>query len=106
MTEAEREYKSIAASLAAKGVADSQMFGMPCLKIGGKAFAGFYENAMVFKLTGDAHESALSTKGAHLFDPMDGRPMKEWVVVPAKLSKEWPQLANDAMEYVAKGKKK
>ena len=102
----QKKYDEIAASLATDGAAKSQMFGMPCLKIGGKAFAGLEEDAMVFKLTGDAHKRALALSGAHLFDPAGGRPMKEWVVVPAKLAKEWSQLASDAMDYVAQAKKK
>jgi hypothetical protein len=32
----------------------SRMFGMPCGNINGKAFAGLYQDDMVFKLGGDA----------------------------------------------------
>ena len=59
-----------------------KMFGMPCVNIGGKAFAGLYQDDMVFKLGGDAHAKALALKGSHLFDPSGaGRAMKAWVVV-------------------------
>ena len=37
----------------------SQMFGKPCIKINKKAFVCFFENEMVFKLTGDMHSEAL-----------------------------------------------
>src|SRR5690348_15926393 len=63
----------------------SKLFGIPCLKSDrGKAFAGFYQEAMVFKLGGAAHAKALALPGAQLFDPMHGRPMKAWVEVPAE----------------------
>jgi hypothetical protein len=81
------------------GVTASKMFGMPTLKVGGKAFAGNHDGDMVFKLSGDAHARALAIPGAHLFDPMGGRPMKEWVVVPASQAAEWAHLAEAALEY-------
>ena len=86
-----------ATSPAARGM----MFGMPCLKQGGKAFAGYYKGAMVFKLGGAAHTRALALAGAQLFDPMGGRPMKEWVVVPAEHAAQWLALTRDAQAYVA-----
>lgn len=77
------------------------MFGMPCLKQNGKAFAGYYRGAMVFKLGGGAHAQALTFAGAALFDPMGGRPMKEWVVVPSEHAAQWLALAREARDYVA-----
>src|SRR6476620_3438699 len=65
------------------GIARSQMMGMPCLKVRGKMFAGYWRDAMVFKLVGTARAEAIKLKGAHLFDPSEmNRPMKEWVVIP------------------------
>jgi hypothetical protein len=86
-----------ATSAAVRGM----MFGMPSLKQGGKAFAGYYQGAMVFKLSGAAHARALTLSGSHLFDPMGGRPMKEWVVVPVEHATQWLALARDAQGYVA-----
>lgn len=51
-----------------KTAEESQMFGKPCFKINGKAFVSFFENSMVFKLTGEAHKEALSLDGSQLFD--------------------------------------
>ena len=80
----------------------SKMFGMPCLKNDtGKAFAGFYQEAMVFKLGGEVHTKALALPGARLFDPMHGRPMKAWVEVPAEHAALWLELARQAHSYVA-----
>ena len=83
----------------------SKMFGMPCLKnSNGKAFAGYTDGAMVFKLAGASHTEALALSGANLFDPMGGRPMKEWVVVPAEHSTRWIEFARDAFDYVTGNK--
>jgi hypothetical protein len=78
-------------------IVGASMFGMPSMKRrGGKAFAGLYGEDMVFKLQGDAHESALALKGAHLFEPMAGRPMKAWVQVPPTHETQWADLARKA----------
>lgn len=37
----------------------SQMFGKPCLKANTKAFGCFFQDAMVFKLSGDNHKKAI-----------------------------------------------
>jgi TfoX/Sxy family transcriptional regulator of competence genes len=107
MKSAEETYNALAAKLAENNadVKISQMFGMPSLKIKGKAFAGVYEDAMIFKLTGEAHKRALAEPGAKLFEPMAGRPMKEWVEVPFSSSKKWETYAVEALEYVSKLKK-
>ncbi len=79
----------------------SKMFSMPCLKNElGKVYAGFYQEGMVFKLGAPEHAEALALAGAHLFDPGMGRPMKEWVVVPADHARRWLALAQAAMKYV------
>jgi TfoX/Sxy family transcriptional regulator of competence genes len=89
------------------GVARAPMFGMPTLKVNGKAFAGLSEGEMTFKLDSQARQAALAIEGARFFDPMGmGRPMKEWVQVPAAQSSKWLELAGQAYSYVAtlKGK--
>lgn len=96
------EYDNVVAEMVASSPSkSSKMFGMPCLKNElGKAYAGFTEESMVFKLTNPAHAEALALSGAHLFDPGMGSPMKEWVVVPAEHSARWLELARAAMKYV------
>ncbi len=87
-----------------KGIAkseQSQMFGKPCFKINGKAFVCFFQNTMVFKLSGDSHHEALSLDGAKLFDPSGkNRPMKEWVQVPYVYQDKWKKFAVAAFDYV------
>jgi len=100
---AEARYTEIVDDLVAKNdnVQATKMMGMPSVKRAGKLVAGFVpdEDVMVFKLP-DAkdREQALELKGAHLFEPMQGRQMKEWVVVPKAHEREWwPKLAERAL---------
>lgn len=80
---------------------ESQLFGKPCFKINGKAFICFFQNEMVFKLTGDTHSEALNFDGSKLFDPSGKkRPMKEWVQVPFDYNEHWKKFAQEAMKYV------
>jgi len=95
-------FRTIGESLAAEHplVAPGKMFGMPCLKTGKKVFAGLRGDTMTFKLRGAPHGRALALDGARLFDPMGGRPMKEWVQVPLAQSDAWRSLAAEALRYV------
>jgi hypothetical protein len=96
------QYDALATALSAQGRAVAgRMFGMPVLKAGGKAFAGYVAGSMTFKLAEPQRSRALGLAGAMLFDPMGGRPMREWVQVPAAAASEWPELAEAARTYVA-----
>jgi hypothetical protein len=103
-TESPRErYDAIVERLVREqmGVVAAKMMGMPCMKADGKMFAGFSEEAMVFKLGGEAHARALGLAGAHVFDPSKmGRPMKEWVQVPFTHADGWDKLVEAALGYV------
>lgn len=102
-TDARAEYDAIAEEMAATTpTIRGTMFSMPCLKTGSKVYAGFYRGAMVFKLTGKDHQAALALTGAALFDPASGRPMREWVVVPAQHVAQWQPLAEAAFHYVSR----
>jgi hypothetical protein len=96
--DAQLAYERIAAALGGSlGATPGKMMGMPTLYLGGKAFAGLFGDAMVFKLAGEAHAGALALPGAVLFDPSGmGRPMKAWVRVPLEQASAWPALAESA----------
>jgi hypothetical protein len=80
-----------------RDVVKASMFGMPGIKRrGGKAFCGLYGDDMIFKLQGEDHARALDLKGAHLFEPMAGRPMKAWVQVPPEHETQYPDLGRAA----------
>jgi hypothetical protein len=95
---------TIADDLAAshEDVHRTKMFGAPCIKVKGKAFAAFSQGRMVYKLRGDAHAEALALPGAALFDPSgQGHPMREWVTLPIAEADHWERLAEDALAYVS-----
>ena len=99
MTESHKIYLEIGNSISDSE--ESQMFGKPCFKINKKAFVCFFEDEMVFKLTGDSHSEALSLDGSQLFDPSKkGRAMKEWVQVPFDYAEDWTRFTEGALEYV------
>lgn len=101
MTQEEQLYTSIGQHL--EQAEQSQMFGKPCFKINGKAFISFFQNEMVFKLTGENHSDALSLDSSKLFDPSGkGRAMKEWVQVSYDDKNQWETFAKAAMDYVSK----
>ncbi|XZF15513.1 hypothetical protein ACTHGU_05210 [Chitinophagaceae bacterium MMS25-I14] len=84
-----------------------KMFGAECIKLtNGKAVAMFWRDHIVVKLNAADKEKALQLKGAKLFDPMDGRPMKEWVQVPFSYADQWRELAEKSTQYVISQLKK
>jgi hypothetical protein len=96
--------KLVLAFAETSGIVAGQMFGKPCLKINGKAFVAQHLETVVFKLHAPMHTKALSIKGATLWDPSGkGRPMKEWVAVPASESKRFMGFAKAALKYVSSG---
>lgn len=100
MTSEQDLYLSIGRAI--DGAVESQMFGKPCFKVNGKAFMSFFENEMVFKLSGTAHEEALSLEGSKLFDPSGkNRPMKEWVQISNTNSASWKHFALEAFSYLS-----
>ena len=58
------------------------MFGYPALFLNGNMFAGTFQDKIVARLSEPDRERALKA-GSRQFSPMPGRPMKEYVVVPA-----------------------
>lgn len=93
-------FEALAEDLVARGARRSQMFGMPVLKAGDKVFAGTFGDAMTFKLGPEDLETARTLSGVEAFEPMKGRPMKEWVLVPLAQAKRWQDLAERAFAYV------
>jgi hypothetical protein len=75
MTEEEKLYLSIGQKI--EGTEQSQMFGKPCFKINGKVFICFFQNEMVFTLTGNIHQEALSLGSSQLFDPSEKKKNNE-----------------------------
>jgi len=90
-------YDALAEDFVARGAKKSQMFGMPVLKKGDKVFCGTFGDAMTFKLgSPEEAEAAMGRTGVEPFEPMQGRAMRAWVLVPLEHSRAWKKLAEQA----------
>ena len=66
-----------------------QMFGYPAAFVNGHLFMSLFQDDFVLRLPDDARERM---KGAKPFEPMPGRAMTSYVVVPASLTKKKTEL--------------
>lgn len=101
---ASEEYLSFAEQFAREypEVSAGAMFGMRCLKRGGKAFLGGYADGLVVKLADADRDAAHGLPGVEAFDPSGrGRPMRNWVVLGPSLRESWDHYA--AAAYRAAG---
>ena len=62
-----------------------QMFGYPAGFVNGNMFMSLHQENMVLRLPDEPRAELLAMEGAATFEPMAGRPMKEYVTVPAAL---------------------
>jgi len=69
-----------------------KMFGYSCVFAKGNMFAGLHEAGMVLRLADEQRAEFLRLKGAQHFEPLPGRVMREYVVVPRVLLNEPEQL--------------
>ena len=86
------------------GAEPKKMFGYSCVFAKGNMFAGLHEAGMVIRLPDDQRAEFLRLKGAEQFEPMPGRVMREYVVVPGVLLNAPDQLrkwAEKSLAYVS-----
>jgi RNA polymerase sigma factor (sigma-70 family) len=62
-----------------------QMFGYPACVLRGNLFMSLHEDSLILRLADTDRAEFLSRYDSSLFEPMPGRPMKEYVVVPPAL---------------------
>lgn len=63
-----------------------QMFGFPAYFANGNMFTGIFEDVIILRLSdADREELRASYDEATPFEPMEGRPMREYLVVPESL---------------------
>lgn len=63
------------------GVKRSQMFGYANAFLNGHMLAGLFQDQMMVRLSEADRAKAIEAGGA-IFEPMKGRPMREYVVLP------------------------
>jgi hypothetical protein len=59
-----------------------QMFGYPAAFIGGNLVTSLHEDRWIVRLPDDARGRLLELDGAGPFEPMPGRPMKGFAILP------------------------
>lgn len=59
-----------------------KMFGHPCAFVGGNLFTGLHQENVIVRLAEKDRLAAIGKQGARLFEPMSGRPMREYIVLP------------------------
>lgn len=100
----ERRFWAIAEPLLDRaGITRSTMMGFPCLRLDGDFFASCDRGTgdLVVKLD-EARVSELIAAGrAEPFAP-NGRRFREWAVVPARRSRSWPGLLDEALDAAAR----
>ncbi len=58
------------------------MFGNVSAFVNGNMFLGLYGNDLFLRLSDEDRRELLKKKGASLFEPMKGKPMKEYILIP------------------------
>jgi TfoX/Sxy family transcriptional regulator of competence genes len=75
-----------------------KMFGYPCIFVGGNMCAGLHQSAMFARLS---PADAAALPGARPFEPMPGRPMAGYVLVPDDVLADEAALAALIAQAVA-----
>lgn len=82
-------------------VKSGKMFGCECMKTAnGKAAAMLWNESLIVKLTGADADAGLKIKGAKVFEPMEGRPMNGWILIPFEQKKHWKDLLRKSIDLV------
>ena|SRR5579863_5479755 len=69
-----------------------KLFGYPCLFVKGNMTSGLFQDSLFLRLSEKDRETFLKQKGSTVFAPMQGRPMREYVVAPPALLKSPAKL--------------
>lgn len=80
-----------------------KMFGFPAAFVNGNMFMGLHQEDMILRLPEESRAELLKISGARIFEPMSGRPMREYLVVPPSLLKDRNKLSSWAMESLEYG---
>lgn len=79
-----------------------QMFGYPAGFVNGNMFMSLHEDNFILRLPESQREELLKTEGAKRFEPMAGRPMREYVALPPSIlsdSSKLKQWVTRALDY-------
>ncbi|MFI4935884.1 MAG: TfoX/Sxy family protein [Caulobacterales bacterium] len=77
-----------------------KMFGYPSVFVSGNMCAGLFQDQMFARLAPE-DRAALPGGGAASFEPMEGRPMKDYVLIPDDILADEPALAETLAKAVS-----
>jgi TfoX/Sxy family transcriptional regulator of competence genes len=86
-----------------------KMFGYPAGFVNGNMFMSLFQDDLILRLPESLREEFLKVDGAKIFEPMPGRPMREYVAVPPHVMADKKKLASwvsRALDYGASLKPK
>ena len=69
-----------------------KMFGYPAAFVNGNMFMGLFQEDMFLRLSEADRYELLQVKDARMFEPMPGRPMREYVALPPALLTDLEKL--------------
>jgi len=81
----ERFEAATAPLLGEPGVERRQMFGYPACFVGGNLFTSLHRDRWVVRLS-EEDQAALARAGGERFEPMPGRPMTGFMILPTPLT--------------------
>lgn len=84
-----RTFESAVGNL--RGAELRKMFGYPAAFVGGNMLGGLFQDSMVLRLSADDLDG-FRKQGAKPFEPMPGRVMREYLVVPPTVLQSKPKL--------------
>ena len=85
-----------------EGVEQRKMFGYPAAFVGGNMTTGLHQDSWIVRLPEDVRRERLEA-GWSTFEPMPGRPMREYVALPDKVIADRDEVrawVERAVEYV------
>jgi hypothetical protein len=89
---------------AERGLEKRQMFGYPVRFLNGNMCLGVHNNAMILRLAAADRAAFIAEAGGAIFEPMPGRPMREYVKAPPGLVEDRARMARwveRSLAYVA-----
>ena len=82
-----------------EGLEQRQMFGYPAAFVGGNMVTGLHQESWIVRLSQE-ERAALAGQGWQTFEPMPGRPMREYLALPADVASD-PETARPWVERAA-----
>ena len=83
------------------GVTLGKALHQPGLMADGRLFAFLNRGDLVLKLPATRIDALIESHAARRFERGQGRPMREWVVLPAASRAEWPDFVREAYRFVS-----